>query len=123
MQKREFAKSGGQSGGSSAPPAKRGRPFGSTSANSAAAAAAAAAAEAMSPSALLGPSLLVHNSFVGKLEKGPIFIFQERIELRSIFEFCRAEQQENSAGVTEWSEERGDMGFEHTYPALLQRKR
>ncbi|XP_013697855.1 armadillo repeat-containing protein LFR isoform X1 [Brassica napus] len=64
MQKREFAKSGGQSGGSSAPPAKRGRPFGSTSANSAAAAAAAAAAEAMSPSALLGPSLLVHNSFV-----------------------------------------------------------
>ncbi|KAL0704752.1 hypothetical protein Bca4012_071177 [Brassica carinata] len=71
MQKREFAKSGGQSGGSSAPPAKRDRPFGSTSA---AAAAAAAAAETMSPSALLGPSLLVHNSFV-------------------------AEQQENSAGL------------------------
>ncbi|WZZ58264.1 hypothetical protein YC2023_058371 [Brassica napus] len=70
MQKREFAKSGGQSGGSSAPPAKRDRPFGSTSA---AAAAAAAAAETMSPSALLGPSLLVHNSFV--------------------------EQQENSAGL------------------------
>ncbi|CAN7042394.1 unnamed protein product [Brassica oleracea var. botrytis] len=46
MQKREFAKSGGQSGGSSAPPAKRDRPFGSTSA---AAAAAAAAAETMSP--------------------------------------------------------------------------
>ncbi|KAF2557926.1 hypothetical protein F2Q68_00013768 [Brassica cretica] len=53
MQKQEFAKSGGQSGGSSAPPAKRDRPFGSTSANSAAAAAAAAAAETMSLSALL----------------------------------------------------------------------
>lgn len=73
MQKRELGKSGGQSGGASAPPPKRGRPFGSTSANSAAAAAAAAAADAMSPSALLGPSLLVHNSFVGKLAMSGVY--------------------------------------------------
>ncbi|KAG2306672.1 hypothetical protein Bca52824_026420 [Brassica carinata] len=80
MQKREFAKSGGQSGGSSAPTPKRGRPFGSTSANSAAAAAAAAAAEAMSPSALLGPSLQVHNSFVEQNNKRIVLALQSGLK-------------------------------------------
>ncbi|CAH2052978.1 unnamed protein product [Thlaspi arvense] len=80
MQKRELAKSGGQSGGASAPPPKRGRPFGSTSANSAAAAAAAAAAEAMSPSALLGPSLLVHNSFVDQNNKRIVLALQSGLK-------------------------------------------
>lgn len=80
MQKREFAKSGGQSGGSSAPAPKRGRPFGSTSANSAAAAAAAAAAEAMSPSALLGPSLHVHNSFVEQNNKRIVLALQSGLK-------------------------------------------
>ncbi|EOA30546.1 hypothetical protein CARUB_v10013666mg [Capsella rubella] len=80
MQKRELGKSGGNSGGSSGPPAKRGRPFGSTSANSAAAAAAAAAAEAMSPSALLGPSLLVHNSFMEQNNRRIVLALQSGLK-------------------------------------------
>ncbi|KAL1192697.1 Armadillo repeat-containing protein LFR [Cardamine amara subsp. amara] len=80
MQKRDLGKSGGNSGGASAPPAKRGRPFGSTSANSAAAAAAAAAAEAMSPSALLGPSLLVHNSFVDQNNRRIVLALQSGLK-------------------------------------------
>ncbi|AEE76703.1 unnamed protein product [Arabidopsis thaliana] len=80
MQKRELGKSGGNSGGSSGPPAKRGRPFGSTSANSAAAAAAAAAADAMSPSALLGPSLLVHNSFVEQNNRRIVLALQSGLK-------------------------------------------
>ncbi|CAA7012838.1 unnamed protein product [Microthlaspi erraticum] len=80
MQKRDLGKSGGQSGGASAPPPKRGRPFGSTSANSAAAAAAAAAAEAMSPLALLGPSLLVHNSFVDQNNRRLVLALQSGIK-------------------------------------------
>uniref|UniRef100_A0A0D3CBX0 Uncharacterized protein n=1 Tax=Brassica oleracea var. oleracea TaxID=109376 RepID=A0A0D3CBX0_BRAOL len=80
MQKREFAKSGSQLGGSSAPPAKRDRPFGSTSANYAAAAAAAAAAEAISPSALPGPSLLVHNSFVEQNNKRIVLALQSGLK-------------------------------------------
>ncbi|ESQ47558.1 hypothetical protein EUTSA_v10020692mg [Eutrema salsugineum] len=80
MQKRELGKSGGQSGGASAPPPKRGRPFGSTSANSAAAAAAAAAADAMSPSALLGPSLLVHNSFIDQNNRRIVLALQSGLK-------------------------------------------
>ncbi|XP_010488336.1 PREDICTED: armadillo repeat-containing protein LFR-like [Camelina sativa] len=80
MQKRELGKSGGNSGGSSGPPAKRGRPFGSTSANSAAAAAAAAAAEAMSPSALLGPSLLVHNSIMEQNNRRIVLALQSGLK-------------------------------------------
>ncbi|CAE5968277.1 unnamed protein product [Arabidopsis arenosa] len=80
MQKRELGKSGGNSGGSSGPPAKRGRPFGSTSANSAAAAAAAAAADAMSPSALLGPSLLVHNSFAEQNNRRIVLALQSGLK-------------------------------------------
>ncbi|XP_020886678.1 armadillo repeat-containing protein LFR [Arabidopsis lyrata subsp. lyrata] len=80
MQKRELGKSGGNSGGSSGPPPKRGRPFGSTSANSAAAAAAAAAADAMSPSALLGPSLLVHNSFAEQNNRRIVLALQSGLK-------------------------------------------
>ncbi|KFK39587.1 hypothetical protein AALP_AA3G263800 [Arabis alpina] len=80
MQKRELGKSGGNSGGASAPPPKRGRPFGSTSANSAAAAAAAAAADAMSPLALLGPSLLVHNSFVDQNNRRIVLALQSGLK-------------------------------------------
>ena len=62
MQKREHNKLGGNVGGvSSAPPAKRGRPFGSVNSN------AAAAVEIFAPSALLGPSFHVHTSFAGLL--------------------------------------------------------
>ena len=64
MQKREQGKSGGAAAGTTATPAKRGRPFGSTASN-AAAAAAAAASDTAAPSTLLGPSLLVHTSFTG----------------------------------------------------------
>ncbi|GMN46815.1 hypothetical protein TIFTF001_015985 [Ficus carica] len=59
MQKRELGKSGGAAGGATAPPAKRGRPFGSTSSN-------AAATDTAAPSTLLGPSLQVHSSFAGQ---------------------------------------------------------
>jgi len=62
MQKREQGKSGGSAGGGSAPPAKRGRPFGSGSSS---ASAAGSAADSAAPSTLLGPSLHVHNSFAG----------------------------------------------------------
>lgn len=75
MQKREQNKSGGPSGGASAPPAKRGRPIGSTSSSSAAAASASAAADAAAPSALLGPSFHVHNSFAGKRFQNPSTLF------------------------------------------------
>ena len=71
MQKREQNKLGGNVGSASAPPAKRGRPFGSVNSN---AAAAAAAAETLAPSALLGPSLHIHTSFAGQLIETP-FVF------------------------------------------------
>lgn len=64
MQKRDQGKSGGSTGGGSATPAKRGRPFGSGNNSTAA---AAAAADLAAPSTLLGPSLHVHSSFAGLL--------------------------------------------------------
>lgn len=66
MQKREQAKLSGSTGGSAAPPAKRGRPLGSVNSN--AAAAAAAAADSAAPSTLLGPSLQVHSAFAGQFQ-------------------------------------------------------
>lgn len=77
MQKRDQSKQGGAWGaGSSAPPAKRGRPFGSGSINNAnAAAIAAVAADTPSPSTLLGPSLQVNSSFAGQSFKTLDFYF------------------------------------------------
>ncbi|XP_062108232.1 armadillo repeat-containing protein LFR [Humulus lupulus] len=76
MQKREQGKSGGASGGSAGPPAKRGRPFGSTS-NSAA---AAAAADTAAPSTLLGPSLHVHSSFADQNNKRIVLALQSGLK-------------------------------------------
>ncbi|EXB44187.1 hypothetical protein L484_010293 [Morus notabilis] len=78
MQKREQGKSGGASGGATAPPAKRGRPFGSTS--SSAAAAAAAAADTAAPSTLLGPSLHVHSSFADQNNKRIVLALQSGLK-------------------------------------------
>ena len=65
MQKRQQGKLGGGAGGATAPPAKRGQPFGSTSNN----VAASVAADTIVPSTLLGPSLHVHSSFAGQFSK------------------------------------------------------
>lgn len=87
MQKREFNKSGGSYGGASAPPAKRGRPFGSGNSSAAAAAAAAAAADhTAAPSNLLGPSLLVHNAFTGQYLKSSVNL---SLQFLQFFSFIR----------------------------------
>lgn len=77
MQKRDQNKLGGNvSGGASAPPAKRGRPFGSVNSNAAAVAAAVAAGtETLAPSTLLGPSLHIHTSFAGQFIETPFHFF------------------------------------------------
>ncbi|KAL6185025.1 hypothetical protein ACLB2K_041160 [Fragaria x ananassa] len=81
MQKREFNKSGGSYGGASAPPAKRGRPFGSGNSSAAAAAVAAAAADhTAAPSNLLGPSLLVHNAFTVENNKRIVHALQSGLK-------------------------------------------
>ncbi|KAF4352743.1 hypothetical protein CsatB_026312 [Cannabis sativa] len=76
MQKREQGKSGGASGGSAGPPAKRGRPFGSTS-NSAA---LAAVADTAAPSTLFGPSLHVHSSFADQNSKRIVLALQSGLK-------------------------------------------
>ncbi|KAI4373921.1 hypothetical protein MLD38_011979 [Melastoma candidum] len=81
MQKREQGKSGG---GSSQPPAKRGRPFGSGSGggggggggNSSLAVAAGGVDAAAAPSLLLGPSLQVHSSFADQNNKRIVLALQ-----------------------------------------------
>lgn len=75
MQKRDQSKQGGASGGGyAAPPAKRGRPFGSSNSNNAnAAAIAAVAADTPAPSTLLGPSLQLSSSFAGQSCQNPSF--------------------------------------------------
>ncbi|BBN68161.1 ARM repeat superfamily protein, partial [Prunus dulcis] len=78
MQKREQSKLGGVGGGASAPPAKRGRPFGSG--GNSAAAAAAAAAETAAPSTLLGPSLHVHSSFADQNNKRIVLALQSGLK-------------------------------------------
>ncbi|KAI4345719.1 hypothetical protein L6164_012818 [Bauhinia variegata] len=75
MQKREQGKSGGTAGSASGPPAKRGRPFGSTS-NTAAAASAAETA----PPAMLGPSLHVHSSFADQNNKRIVLALQSGLK-------------------------------------------
>ncbi|XP_023540658.1 armadillo repeat-containing protein LFR-like [Cucurbita pepo subsp. pepo] len=75
MQKREHNKLGGNVGGvSSAPPAKRGRPFGSVNSN------AAAAVEIFAPSALLGPSFHVHTSFADQNNKKIVLALQSGLK-------------------------------------------
>ncbi|XP_027366281.1 armadillo repeat-containing protein LFR isoform X2 [Abrus precatorius] len=82
MQKREQGKSGGAAGGGSAPPAKRGRPFGSGS-NSASA--SASAADLAAPSTLLGPSLHVHNSFADQNNKRIVLALQSGLKSELIW--------------------------------------
>ncbi|XP_022979388.1 armadillo repeat-containing protein LFR-like [Cucurbita maxima] len=77
MQKREQNKLGGNVGSASAPPAKRGRPFGSVNSN---AAAAAAASETLAPSALLGPSLHIHTSFADQNNKRIVLALQSGLK-------------------------------------------
>ncbi|XP_016483556.1 armadillo repeat-containing protein LFR-like [Nicotiana tabacum] len=80
MQKREQSKLSGSTGGSAAPPAKRGRPFGSGGSNAAAAAAAAAAADSAAPSTLLGPSLQVHSAFAEQNNKRIVLALQSGLK-------------------------------------------
>ncbi|KAH7842188.1 hypothetical protein Vadar_002485 [Vaccinium darrowii] len=82
MQKRDQSKQGGAWGaGSSAPPAKRGRPFGSGSINNAnAAAIAAVAADTPSPSTLLGPSLQVNSSFADQNNRRIVLALQSGLK-------------------------------------------
>ncbi|GAU41763.1 hypothetical protein TSUD_13640 [Trifolium subterraneum] len=77
MQKRDQSKAGGATGGGSATPAKRGRPFGSGN-NSAAA--AAAAADSAAPSTLLGPSLHVHSAFADQNNKRIVLALQSGLK-------------------------------------------
>ncbi|KAA0049316.1 hypothetical protein IC582_012647 [Cucumis melo] len=82
MQKRDQNKLGGNvSGGASAPPAKRGRPFGSVNSNAAAVAAAVAAGtETLAPSTLLGPSLHIHTSFADQNNKRIVLALQSGLK-------------------------------------------
>ncbi|KAL5542085.1 hypothetical protein UlMin_009795 [Ulmus minor] len=73
MQKREQ----GKSGGAAAPPAKRGRPFGSTNSS---AAAAAFAADTAAPLSLLGPSLHVHSAFPDQNNKRLVLALQSGLK-------------------------------------------
>lgn len=77
MQKRDQNKLAGNVGGTSAPPAKRGRPFGSANSNNAA---ALAAVETLAPSALLGPSLHVHTSFADQNNKRIVLALQSGLK-------------------------------------------
>ncbi|XP_065863194.1 armadillo repeat-containing protein LFR [Euphorbia lathyris] len=77
MQKRDQSKAAASAGGTPAPAAKRGRPFGSTSSNIAA---AAAAADSIAPSNLLGPSLQVHTSFIDQNSKRIVLALQSGLK-------------------------------------------
>ncbi|KZV57045.1 armadillo repeat-containing protein LFR [Dorcoceras hygrometricum] len=79
MQKRDQSKLGGASGGSAAPAAKRGRPFGSGT-NSAAAVAAAVGIDSAAPSTLLGPSLQVHSAFAEQNNKRIVLALQSGLK-------------------------------------------
>ncbi|KAG5554590.1 hypothetical protein RHGRI_012229 [Rhododendron griersonianum] len=82
MQKRDQSKQGGASGGGfAAPPAKRGRPFGSSNSNNAnAAAIAAVAADTPAPSTLLGPSLQLSSSFADQNNKRIVLALQSGLK-------------------------------------------
>ncbi|XVF28742.1 hypothetical protein REPUB_Repub15cG0056400 [Reevesia pubescens] len=76
MQKREQGKSGGAAGGNAAPPAKRGRPFGSTAGS----VVSASAADSVAPSTFLGPSLQIHNSFAEQNNKRIVLALQSGLK-------------------------------------------
>lgn len=84
MQKREQSKVGG--GGSTATPAKRGRPVGSVSQNSAAAV-AAAVAESIAPSSILGPSLQIPNALSEQNSKRLVLALQSGLKSELIWAF------------------------------------
>ncbi|KAJ9154239.1 hypothetical protein P3X46_027595 [Hevea brasiliensis] len=76
MQKRDQNKSAGSAGGATAPAAKRGRPFGSTSSNTA----SASSGDTVAPSNLLGPSLQVHSSFLDQNNKRIVLALQSGLK-------------------------------------------
>ncbi|XP_022760210.1 armadillo repeat-containing protein LFR-like [Durio zibethinus] len=76
MQKREQGKSGGAAGGTAAPSAKRGRPFGSTAGG----AASAFSADSVAPSTLFGPSLQIQNSFAEQNNKRIVLALQSGLK-------------------------------------------
>ncbi|XP_038719089.1 armadillo repeat-containing protein LFR-like isoform X2 [Tripterygium wilfordii] len=75
MQKRELGKSVGATGATTATPAKRGRPFGSTNSVS-----AASAVDSAAPSSLLGPSLQVHTSFADQNNRRIVLALQSGLK-------------------------------------------
>ncbi|XP_048235107.1 armadillo repeat-containing protein LFR isoform X1 [Ricinus communis] len=77
MQKREQNKSGGSAGGATAPSAKRGRPFGSTSSNITS---SGSGGDTVAPLNLLGPSLQVHTSFVDQNNKRIVLALQSGLK-------------------------------------------
>ncbi|KDP40261.1 hypothetical protein JCGZ_02259 [Jatropha curcas] len=77
MQKRDQNKSSGSAGGATAPAAKRGRPFGSTSNNTSS---SGSGGDAVAPSNLLGPSLQVHTSFVDQNNKRIVLALQSGLK-------------------------------------------
>ncbi|CAI0559342.1 unnamed protein product [Linum tenue] len=77
MQKRDQSKFTGSAGGTSAPPAKRGRPFGSTNSNSSA---GGSGGDAAAPLNMLGPSLQVHNTFADQNHKRIVLALQSGLK-------------------------------------------
>ncbi|OAY55660.1 armadillo repeat-containing protein LFR [Manihot esculenta] len=82
MQKRDQSKAGGSAGGATAPAAKRGRPFGSTSSNIAS---SSSGGDTVAPSNLLGPSLQVHTSFVDQNNKRIVLALQSGLKSELIW--------------------------------------
>ncbi|KAF5736787.1 armadillo repeat-containing protein LFR [Tripterygium wilfordii] len=75
MQKREIGKSGGATGATTAMPAKRGRPLGSTNNVF-----VASAVDSAAPSSLLGPSLQVNTSFADQNNKRIVLALQSGLK-------------------------------------------